>query len=862
MATRNLVPRNSGEGSVGRLDKAWSTGVFDNLFFGGLEISMDQNVRTLDSVEFLSGNFVNGLTLGGVDVKQLGTSISQVVSGAAEFVFVSNVTDNNGVANKTYYETPNPDLHLSGIEVASASNLKVELQWDGPNDKYVGDAYINGQKIPSSNITQLGQDTRRFEGYIDNFNAIGLTKITGEANGRFSEISLTELGAGPEASNIFIDQIDNATPKQGQLLGATHLKEGDLIDIFVNFDTDDIASIKVHDHGLAKEIDFTQYPLTNTNGTYQAIIPVEVSNRSGPSSVAVQAINFFGSTGELKESTDFSHQSGLRDLDQSYPVIQSSAPLDYNGRSDGLRDGESSTFSNTVSNWDLSSDVITYSSLNNDLLINNPQIFEAAKTVSHLNGIYSDSENLQIYAARTNNGATDTELINIKVANGPQITGATLSSLASSSIAPHSIGNSEIKAGDIIDSNLFVDGKGTSIDNITISILDEGISDGSQSSYGGSYAKQTMQDGSFKFSIPIKVFGPVGSNVRDGDRVANFKVKNNFNTVSDQFATTNTARLNNGDIPSVSINSITYPGAQQAIKATESALAENTVSNFNFVEYSSPNSELSITNPTVFEASKTLDYFQGGYNIKSDGGQNNLKISAIKSSNGVRVEAQDVVSIANTPLEISINNLATSLSSSETGLSDQFYISSSQVMLSSPSLSVDPLQTNPSSLNQNSSGTSETSNSYTLTVLDANSKGSFNWQISAVNLANIETISISSNPTYTLSGFSSRSVTSSPNSLGAGLAYIGTTVSNINDVNFENLSEGGVAPNGGTLYAYQSYPNGTQLDNSYNINNKFAVCDSLGLTSENGDHIFNLDKLNRAANSSVASPATFVIKED
>ena len=220
------------------------------------------------------------------------------------------------------------------------------------------------------------------------------------------------------------------------------------------------------------------------------------------------------------------------------------------------------------------------------------------------------------------------------------------------------------------------------------------------------------------------------------------------------------------------------------------------------------------------------------------------------------------MSIANTPLEISINNLATSLSSSETGLSDQFYISSSQVMLSSPSLSVDPLQTNPSSLNQNSSGTSKTSNSYTLTVLDANSKGSFNWQISAVNLANIETISISSNPTYTLSGFSSRSVTSSPNSLGAGLAYIGTTVSNINDVNFENLSEGGVAPNGGTLYAYQSYPNGTQLDNSYNINNKFAVCDSLGLTSENGDHIFNLDKLNRAANSSVASPATFVIKED
>ena len=38
MATRNLVPRNSGEGSVGKLDQAWGSGVFDNLFVSGLDI--------------------------------------------------------------------------------------------------------------------------------------------------------------------------------------------------------------------------------------------------------------------------------------------------------------------------------------------------------------------------------------------------------------------------------------------------------------------------------------------------------------------------------------------------------------------------------------------------------------------------------------------------------------------------------------------------------------------------------------------------------------------------------------------------------------------------------------------------------
>ncbi len=87
MATRNLVPRNSGEGSVGKVEKAWATGVFDNLYIKGIEFSMDQNVRTTDNVEFASGNFTDGLTLGGIDVAELGTSISGVKSEAAEYLF-------------------------------------------------------------------------------------------------------------------------------------------------------------------------------------------------------------------------------------------------------------------------------------------------------------------------------------------------------------------------------------------------------------------------------------------------------------------------------------------------------------------------------------------------------------------------------------------------------------------------------------------------------------------------------------------------------------------------------------------------------------------------------------------------------
>jgi hypothetical protein len=861
MATRNLVPRNSGEGSVGRLDKAWGTGVFDNLYFGGLMVSMDQNVRTSDNVEFASGNFTEALTLGGVDISKLGTSISQVESGAAEFLFFSDVVDNNGVTDKVYYNTPNSNLYLSGITVASASNLKVEVQWDGPNADYMGEAFINNQKIPLQNIEQLGQDTRRFKGFIDNLDLEGETKISAEANGRISEISLNELGLGPEPSNILIDEISNATAKQGEELGSTHLKQGDTINVFVDFDTSDVDSIKIHNHGLAEEIDFSPYTLVNNGSTYRATIPVTVSNRVGSQSVAVQAINSFGSTGELKESTDFLHSSGSRDLDQTYPIISASDPTSYNGRSDGLREGEFTSFTNTISNWQPSIDSVLYEAQTNQISINNSGVFENAKTVNYKDGIYNNSDNVEIYAIRLNNGATDTDLVKVKIANGPEITGANLSSIASSASSPHSLGLNEIKAGDTVNSEVFIDGKGVDINNISLSVQDEGVSNGSQNSYSSSYTKTTLPDGSFKFSVPINVFGIIGSTSRDGDQPAAFKAKNNFNTVSDKFTTTDTAKLNNGSIPSVNINSISYPASQQAIKSTESATVNNTATNFDSITYSSPGNQLSIANDSTLETSKNATYLSGGYNIKGDGGSNNIKISATKSSNGITIEKQDTVNIANTSLSLSINNLAAKIKSSLSGNTDQFYLGSNQLMLSNPTLNTDSSQTNSSLLTINSSGTGKTSNSYTLTVSDQDTKGQFTWSVSAFNLAGKETTVISTNPNYTIEGFLSRTIQASPNSLGAGLSNIGTTVSNTNNISFENISEGGSAPNGGTFYTYQSYTDGIQLDNSYDENNKFTICNSNGITDSDGDHVFNLDKLNRSANTSTSNPASFVISE-
>lgn len=862
MATRNLVPRNSGEGGVGRLGKPWATGYFDNLYIGDLEFSMDQNLTTQDSVEFLSGNFISGLTLDGVDVASLGTSVSQVQSGAAEFVFFSDVLDNIGVTNKTYYNTPNPDLHLSSVEVTTAENLRVEMQWDGPNDDYMGAAYIEGQQIPFGNIQQLGNNTRRFIGFIDNLNIEGKTQLSGEANGRTVIIPLSEAGGGPEAIDIRIDPITNATPKPGENIGLTHFKQGDYLNIYVDFDTNDVSSIKVLGSGLAQEINFANYSLVESNGVFTATIPITVSNVSnGSHGVAVQAVNAFGSTGDAISSEVFVHGSGTRNVDQIYPSISASNPNSYNGRTDGLREGESTTFNNSISNWNSSSDLVSYTT-SNDISITDPSVFQSVKTVDYVQGIYNNSNNVTISASKTSNGATDTDSITVKIANGPQITGASLQSTASSAASPHSIGSSEIKAGDIVQSEVFIDGKGTSINNISVSVRNEGVSNGSQTSYSSSYSKTTLPDGSYKFTVPINVYGSISSSTRDGNQPAAFIVRNNFGTLSDKFTTSDTATLNNGSIPSVNISSISYPSSQQAIKSSESASISNTVSNFDSIIYSSPNNQLSITDSTSYQSSKTATYSSGGYNIDSDGGQNNFKVSASKSSNGITIERQAIVNIANTPLTLSINNLASKLSSSPSGTSDQFYLQSSQLMLNSPTLSLDSSQSNQSVLSVNSSGTGKTSNSYTITVSDSDTKGTFSFSVTATNLAGITTNSISTNPNYTLAGFSSRTINASPNSLGAGLADIGTTVSNASSVNFENISEGGAAPNGGTVYTYQSYSDGIQLDNSYDVNNKFTICNSSGITDSDGSFVFNLDKLNRSANTSTSNPASFVISEN
>ena len=897
------VPVSTGAGgTVGGLPVVG--GDNDNIHFGGTEpgdnreINFQQggeNVMVIDQAGDIniqndlhvsgniSGDIISGKT--GVFTESLSVSGYSVLTGVStdpifqdledqvklntvsSFMFFHDLNNNSGPTFKTYYETPTQDVFLSGVMVDSLEDIRATIRWDGPASHYMGTGYINNQKIPISNITEIGNGTRRFEGYIDNLDLKGQTVLTGSANGVTGKIPIIDLGAGPVASNITIDQISNSTPKAGEQQGATALKAGDQVDAFVTYDfsiyLDQLQypdTIEVKDEDLADHIDFTSYNLIdNGNGTRTATIPVTVSDRNGDLGVKVRAINNLGSTGEFQSSTDFPGADDSRLLDQLYPTITASNPTSYNGRSDGLREGESTTFTNSIANWDPANDTILYTALtanNSNVSISNPNSFGDPKNVSYVDGVFSNAANVNISTLRVANGATDSEDVTVKVANGPEITSLAISNQAKSAVAPNIIGASEIKGGDVIDVVANIDTQGELANSIQIRVFNEGISNGSSFN---SYSSSLVAGDVYEYIIPVTV---TPSASRNGLQSAKIEAKNQYGTLSDPKTSSNQITVNQ-TTPTVSISSVGYPGSQQAIKNSESATVSNSVTGEDSVLYESPSvggsGQLNVSNPTLNEASKIVDYQAGGYNITS----NNFKITATKTSNGAVTVAETIVNIANDALELSITSLASSLESSPNGISDNFNLNSDQKFLSIPVLSTDSSQSPASQLTSSSSGTDEQSNKYIINVKDVDQKGTFNWAVNAQNLAGITTTSVSSNPSYTLEGFSARTVASNPSTaLGRGLFSVGTTISDPNNVVFENIAEGGGGPNGGTIYSYKSFSAGTQLLDSMDFNNQFAVCNSAGVTSINGDFCYNLDKAIRDGNSSTQFPAQADIKEE
>ena len=779
------------------------------------------------------------------------------------FAFFSDAINNGGIIEKTYYPTVTPNTYLSGIDVDNASDIKLYLRWDGPHDGYMGTGFINGQQIPTGNVTQLGTATRRFEGYIDNLDLAGTTIATGIANGFTGTISIQEAGAGPTPFSVFVPPVASGTPKAGTNLGSTDYKGDDTTTGYVTFDTTDVTGIKVFNEGISDGIGYANYALIDTgDARHTARIPITLTNsRNGSQTLKVIAANNFGTTGAATESNAVT-------LDQTYPVISATSPslTDY-VNNQGLNSGENITFANTITDWNqFGGDTILYSGLNNEITITQSGFYQNPKTVTYFTGVFNDSSNITISAARLSNGATDSENVTIRIAKNPIITGIILNSIATSATSPNVVGTTEIKGGDVVQAEVVVNTNEVAAGDIEFSVSNAGVSDGSQTAYSAGSSPTTLPDGTVSYTLDLNVTSSVG---RDGAQSVTVTPRNNFDTTGPALTSAASATVNNADFPNVTAGpAVSYPAGQGALKGTESATVSNSVTTYNTVVYTSPSTELTINGgDTTFSANKsvTRKATAAGYNISSD----NFTLTATKTSNGMVRDDSTVVNMADTAAAFTINGLESSIQIN-TGQSvfDNFDLDIDQVLYEIPNLYLDYTQDPQSTLTALAQGTGTASNDYRLTVAPDDAKGTFTFSGSGLNLGGRETFVIGTRPNYIISGIVEGSGYISQLSPCAGLIYLQGPMIDPSTMLVENVTKaGGGGANNGTDYTYQAYANGTNITCTTDVVNKFAIVTSgagpgIGVLTANttGDHLFNLDMNQRLANTK-APGALFVISQ-
>jgi hypothetical protein len=236
----------------------------------------------------------------------------------------------------------------------------------------------------------------------------------------------------------------------------------------------------------------------------------------------------------------------------------------------------------------------------------------------------------------------------------------------------------------------------------------------------------------------------------------------------------NLIKLNNLH-PTVTFGTITYPATQSALKSSETATCAVTLANLDTVAFDSPNSQLSITDPTVIEATKTVTRIAGSYNVAT----NNLRCIATRAANAATTTAQEVVKIANVAAVITVSVPAARLrSGGNDGTSVQGHavtITSDQELGAAPSMTA-PAGTWTGSWTGGASVWTRT-----LNVADSDTKGSYNFSsLSATNRAGISTTSITSGAAYVLGGFVARDL--------AFAAFAQTTALNVACVTYAKLT--------------------------------------------------------------------------
>jgi len=235
--------------------------------------------------------------------------------------------------------------------------------------------------------------------------------------------------------------------------------------------------------------------------------------------------------------------------------------------------------------------------------------------------------------------------------------------------------------------------------------------------------------------------------------------------------------------PTVNVGSVSYPATQQALKGSESATVANTASDFDSIAYDDPTAgELSIANPSTFEASKSVTRVGGTYNV----GTPNFRITANRAANDATTVDTGVVNIAAVAATVTVIEPAARLrSGGNDGTAPQDHeitIASDQELLNAPSLDPDLGGSRGTFQGAGFVGGPATW-TRDLRVTDSDEKGTFTWaNLVATNLAGIVTTAISGDTSYTLGGFVARNLTFA--------AFATQVAMNVEVVDFSKLQAG------------------------------------------------------------------------
>lgn len=215
------------------------------------------------------------------------------------------------------------------------------------------------------------------------------------------------------------------------------------------------------------------------------------------------------------------------------------------------------------------------------------------------------------------------------------------------------------------------------------------------------------------------------------------------------------------DIPVITIDSIDYPGTQQALKLVEQAEILYTHSNTESIEVDPVGAELTTSTPVVVPGSPIyVNRSSGDYNITT----NNIRITGIKTSNNTSSFIEGCVFIANDTPTITLTGTHASTrlrSGGNNGTSVQNYqvaINSDQKLIGNPEVDPEPSAgVFVGAWVPNIANTVFTRN---IQIHDSVTRDEYTFTLSGVvNLAGLPTSVITSGANYTVGGFVSRSGT-------------------------------------------------------------------------------------------------------